>query len=228
MRLYVSAGLVSGALLVSAALALDSGELDTVALGALNDQRQPAGRLLRGGTDEGMTRNEERTSPLTSTMESTLQAAHGALHKAFTDLRLQLPKIENGEVDEKAAKAFWSSPALPKWFESAKGLAEPSEFAAYHYLMIQLTPGDLATIIHHQATKPLITFRDAVPGLKNKPKILLRELEGAQFRWWKHNQYSLEHILTKFLGLGNLEVEHPILKKYTAYVRDVMKDVWSP
>uniref|UniRef100_A0AAV1T8J8 RxLR effector candidate protein n=1 Tax=Peronospora matthiolae TaxID=2874970 RepID=A0AAV1T8J8_9STRA len=228
MRLYLSAGLVSGALMVSAAFALASGELDTVALGALKNQRPPTGRLLRGGADEGMTQEEERTGPSTSATGSMLQSAHDALHKAFTDLGLQLPKVENGKVDEKAAEAFWSSPALPKWFKSTKGLATPSEFAAYRYLMTRLSSGDLATIIHHQATKPLTRFRDAVAGLMKMPKSLPRQVEEMQFEWWRCKHYFLEYVLKDILRLSEEEVGHPILKRYTTYVRDIVKDIWIP
>uniref|UniRef100_A0AAV1T8X6 RxLR effector candidate protein n=1 Tax=Peronospora matthiolae TaxID=2874970 RepID=A0AAV1T8X6_9STRA len=209
MRLYLSAGLVSSALLVSAAFALASAEPDPAALGVLEDQRHTTGRLLRGSTDEKRDSEEERLMHL-PTPPNELLGVEQRVTEAFVRLNLKMPTFKNGEFVKEEVTAFLSSRKLRTWYHHAKKTGKMyAAFAPFNVLERALTPEVLARMIQRS-----ILQKGNFPwNVLSFSKPMARILEEVQFDKWRSLGYTKADVNRKVLRLPEGAVD-PISVQY--------------
>nr|BAP68793.1 RxLR effector candidate protein [Hyaloperonospora arabidopsidis Emoy2] len=203
MRLYLSAGLVSSALLVSA---VSPWLLHPVAFGVLEDQRHTAGRLLRGSTDEKRDSEEERSMPTT-----TLLQVEESVTNRFKDLKLKIPTLKKSEFEKGEVTAFLSRPELRAWFYREKKAAITfAAFASFNQLESEITPKGLARMIQHE----LLQEDNFLWNMLSPSKRMARMLEKVQFEKWRSKMLTKAVVNEKVLGLPVGTALDPIVVRY--------------
>ncbi|CAI5731273.1 unnamed protein product [Hyaloperonospora brassicae] len=211
MKVSLSTGFVSSALLVCAAFTLVFGSLDPDTRGVLEDQGHATRRLSSSSTPTASHSDEQRglftskTTKLANLLGSRDDAA-----TAFHVLKLDqmLPVTESGVLHEELAAKFMSSPELQVWYQHVTEIEEKNKrFAAFNFLREALGGEAFARMIQLKSKERFDWWSASLR--------LARDLEKTQFDNW----FTKEHV-------SHNAVEQPektvaaIAKRYAQYVRD--------